>query len=118
MTKFIEIEKDLFIAADDIKSIERTKFTTANPEHSTFIIELSNRTYHVEVAKELSIGDFIQHLNSELERCYNYVYLTRFYKYVCGFNDINVDKDEIKVATFVDPLNYNGVTNDNNELTW
>lgn len=117
MTKFIEIEKDLFIAADDIKSIERAKFTTANPEHSTFIIELSNRTYHVEVAKELSIGDFIHHLSSELEGCYNYVYLARFYKYVCGFNDIDVDKNEIKVATFVDPSNY-GITNDNNELIW
>ena len=117
MTKFIEIEKDLFIAADDIKSIERAKVTTANPEHSTFIIELSNRTYHVEVAKELSIGDFIQHLSSELDRCYDYVYLARFYKYVCGFNDIEVD-DGIKVATFVDPSNYNGVTNDNNELIW
>lgn len=108
MTKFIEIKKDLFIAADDIKSIERAKFTTANPEHSTFIIESSNHTYHVEVAKDLRVGDFIQHLSSELEGCYNYVYLARFYKYVCGF-DID-DKDVTQ--------NYNGVTNDNNELIW
>ena len=113
MTKFIEIKKDLFIAADDIKSIERARFTTANPEHSTFIIESSNHTYHVEVAKELSIGDFIEHLSFELERCYYYVYLTRFYKYVCGFN-VN-EKD---VTQTFDPLNYNGVTNDNNELIW
>ena len=113
MTKFIEIEKDLFIAADDIKSIERAKFTTANPEHSTFIIELSNHTYHVEVAKDLRVGDFIQHLSSELENCYNYVYLARFYKYVCGF-DIN-EKD---VTQTFDPSNHNGVTNDNNELIW
>ena len=108
MTKFIEIEKDLFIAADDIKSIKRATFTTANPEHSTFIIELSNHTYNVEVQKDLRIGDFIQHLSSELEGCYNYVYLARFYKYVCGF-----DIDEKDVTQ-----NYNGVTNDNNELIW
>lgn len=112
MTKFIEIKKDLFIAADDIKSIERATFTTANPEHSTFIIELSDHIYHVEVAKELSIGDFIQHLSSELENCYSYVYLARFYKYICG-----LDENDIKGATFVDSSNY-GVTNDNNELTW
>lgn len=113
MTKFIEIKKDLFIAADDIKSIERAKFTTANPEHSTFIIESSNHTYHVEVVKELSVGDFIQHLSSELEGCYNYVYLARFYKYVCGF-----DLNEKDVTQTFDPSNYNEVTNDNNELIW
>jgi len=113
MTKFIEIKKDLFIAADDIKSIERATFTTANSEHSTFIIESSNHTYHVEVAKDLRIGDFIQHLSSELEGCYNYVYLARFYKYVCGF-----DIDEKNVTQTFDPSNYNGVTNDNKELIW
>lgn len=113
MTKFIEIEKDLFIAADDIKGIERAKFTTRNPEHSTFIIESSNHTYHVEVAKDLRVGDFIQHLSSELENCYNYVYLARFYKYVCGF-----DIDEKDVTQTFDPSNHNSVTNDNNELIW
>ena len=113
MTKFIEIEKDLFIAADDIKSIKRATFTTANPEHSTFIIELSNHNYNIEVQKDLRVGDFIQHLSSELENCYNYVYLARFYKYVCGF-----DIDEKDVTQTFDPSNYNGVTNDNNELIW